>query len=175
MRRLLTAEPVLFLAVGGSVALIGMMLLKPLIDTGMQEWVAFAVQTVVCIQLHFAGCWFVVFRHRRQHPFRSLAAFNGVRILTGALHPVHRLGHHGRLYRLGGAGHGGQLRYERVEDLQEEPPAPGLTASFDRRLAVYRTWYTAFRFFIGKNALFFGIITEVLIVIAARWPHQESK
>lgn len=85
MRRLLTAEPVLFLAVGGSVALIGMMLLKLLVTTGMLEWVAFAVQTVVCIQINFAGCWFLVFRHRRQHPLRSLVAFNGARILTGFL------------------------------------------------------------------------------------------
>lgn len=85
MRRLLAAEPVLFLAVGGSVALIGMVLLKLLISAGMLGWVAFAVQTVVCIQLNFAGCWFVAFRHRRQHALRSLMAFNGARILTGIL------------------------------------------------------------------------------------------
>lgn len=85
MRRLLTAEPVLFLMVGGSVALIGMVLLKLLVGAGMPEWVAFAVQTALCIQLNFAGCWFLAFRHRRQHPLQSLAAFNGARVLTGIL------------------------------------------------------------------------------------------
>ena len=86
----------------------------------------------------------------------------------GPIHSVHELGYRDCLHRLGGAGHYRQLHRERMEDLQEESSCSGPVTSFRPTTGGVPHKVRRFSLFIEKNHRIFGIITEVLIVIAAK-------